>query len=183
MVKPRSIINISEKIDAIFAPIIKSIAKYGVTANHISLLQVPFVIIFFFTLIYGIPTYALIALVVSLFLDILDGAWARVTNNITKKGHFYDKVMDLFGIYAFLIGAAIGFPELMFVNIILGVCTALLYFTNEYVKPELYSGVRSFGLLGLLLGNLYLFLVMSAVLAVAMLLFKIIKVVTHRVKC
>jgi len=46
MVKPRTIINISEKIDALFAPMIKPIEKYGVSANHISLLQAPFVILF-----------------------------------------------------------------------------------------------------------------------------------------
>lgn len=182
MVKPKKIVNISQKIDTLLAPMIKKVAKYGISANHISLLQAPFVIIFFIALVYGFQFYALVALAISLILDILDGAWARVTNTISEKGHLYDKIMDLFGIYAFLIGSAIGFQELFLINLILGACTALLYFINEFIKPELYSGVRTFGFFGLLLGNLYLFILFSTILAVIMLMFKVIKAVNQYVK-
>jgi len=176
-VKPIKIDNISGKLDALFTPFINTGSKFGISANHISLLQVPFVPVFLFALMYKALTYAFIALAITLVLDLLDGAWARVTNDITKKGHIYDKAMDLLGIYAFLIGATIGFPELIFINVILGISTALIYFTNEYIEPELYCGVRSFALLGLLFQNLYPFLLVSAMSGIAMLLFKVVKAV------
>jgi len=182
MVKPKFIKKISRMFDSLSSPGIKFFSNYGVTANHISLLQIPFVILFFIGLSYRLTNLALIGLIISLYLDLLDGAWARVTNTVSKKGHRYDKVLDLIGIYAFLVGSAIGFPELFMINLVLGLITASLYFLNEYTKPELYSGVRSFGCLGLLIGSLNLLLLASLILGLLMLLFKTVRLVIDHVK-
>ena len=89
--------------------------------------------------------------------------------------------MDIFGIYAFLIGSAIGFPELISLNILLGIITATLYLSNKFIKPEYYCGVRPFGVLGLLFKNLQIFMLISATLGTGMVIFKGVRVI-KRVK-
>ena len=107
MVKPKKVKTISHILDRLLTPLIKPLAKQGVTANYITFLQLPFILLFILFLAKGIIFYGIISLGITLFLDTLDGIWARVTNNITKKGHKYDKIFDLIGIYAFLFAISI----------------------------------------------------------------------------
>jgi phosphatidylglycerophosphate synthase len=155
--------KISNKIDKLLSHFIRPFYKRGVRANHISLLQLPFTVLFFMLLIQRIYFHAFLSMSVVLILDVLDGSWARVTKDVTKRGHAYDKFMDLFGIYLFLIGSFLASPDLIFIIISLGSITAFLYISNEYFPPELYCGVRSLGALGLLFIGIF------------MIVFKIIK--------
>jgi len=167
-------------IDGFFSPIVKLGAKIGITANHISYLQLPFVALMIYFLSQQNLTYAAIALLLSLFLDILDGTWARVTKTMSKKGHKIDKALDLIGIYAFLLGVAVGYPHWILIIAALAIVNALLYTSDQFIGPELYCGVRSFGVLGLLFSQLYLFIQISLGLGVVMLLFKSYKLISAK---
>ena len=167
--------GISDKVDNFFSQFINFFHNRGIRANHISLLQLPFTILFFILLIQKIYFHSFISLSIVLILDVLDGSWARITKDVTKRGHLYDKSMDFLGIYLFLIGSFLVFPDLVFILISLGSVTAFIYISNEYFPPELYCGVRSLGALGLLFQEVGLFLSVSLVMGIFMIVFKIIK--------
>ncbi len=133
----------------------------------------PFVFAFVYAFITGHSVYAIVALGVTLFLDILDGSFARITGTATKEGHFLDKILDLIGIYAFLAAVAIVFPQFLALAAFIGILNAIIYLSNYYIKPELYFGVRSFGFLGLLLGKLYLALNLTLLIGLITLFYKI----------
>ena len=174
MPKPKGLIGIRNKIDKFFSPAILFFNKFGVKANHITLLQAPFVVVMFWFLINQNYAPATLFLGVTLLLDVLDGSWARVTNDITEKGHKYDKALDLIGIYAFLLGVTIAEPQLIPMAVALGIINAVLYASNEFIHPEYYCGVRAFGFLGLLT-LVKPFLQISILLGIILLIVKIIK--------
>jgi len=179
MPKPKGVVSFRNKLDKFFSPVVLFFNKFGVRANHITLLQVPFVVIMFWFLLKQDYLLAAASLGITLFLDVLDGIWARITNDITPLGHKYDKALDLFGIYAFLLGVAIAEKELLLVAIILGLVNAILYISNEFIKPDFYCGVRTFGFVGLLV-FLKPFLQFSILLGIVMLILKIIKFQARR---
>ncbi len=182
MPKPKGVIGFRNALDRLFSPIILFFSKLGVTANHITFLQAPFTIIMFWFLVKHNFALAAASLGITLLLDVLDGSWARVTNSITEKGHKYDKAMDLFGIYAFLVGISFAKHELILLVIALGAVNAILYGSNEFIKPELYCGVRTFGFLGLLVfvKHLSLCLQLSLLLGIIMLAIKLFKFQAQR---
>ncbi len=102
--KPKHLSGLVLAVDKFLSPLILFFSKFGITANHITLLQAPFVVIMFFALIKHNFILATALLGTTLILDVLDGSWARVTNTANALGHKYDKVLDLFGIYALLAG-------------------------------------------------------------------------------
>ena len=174
MSKPKGVRGLRDRIDSLLKSFVLSCRKRGVKANHITLLQAPFVIIMFWFLIYQSYFFAFLTLGFTLILDVLDGSWARITDEITEKGHKYDKALDLFGIYAFLFGILIARPELLMVVFILGSVNAILYASNEFVKPDLYCGVRTFGFVGLLFW-MKSFLQLSILLGIVFLIVKMLK--------
>ena len=173
--KPLKILDFSQKIDLALKPLVNLLAKYKITANEISLSQLPFVFAFLYAFINGHQIYATAALGVTLFLDLLDGSFARITGTATKEGHLLDKVLDLIGIYAFLGAVVLVFPQFLVLAAFVGILNAIIYLSNYYVKPELYFGVRSFGFVGLLFGKLYLALILTLLIGLITLSYKIYK--------
>jgi len=169
MSKPKGVSGFRNKLDFIFSPIIMFFRKFGIRANHITLLQALPTMICFLLLVHKSYFWAAVFLAIALLLDVLDGAWARITNDITKKGHILDKILDLFGIYSFLFGVFAAQSSLFLIILLLGVVNAILYTANEFYKPELYCGVRTFGLLGLFVANLGFLLMVSLALGIIML--------------
>ncbi len=111
MAKPKFAVAIRDFIDASLSAFVLRAHKIGVVANYITLLQAPFVVAMFYFMLQKNFIVASLLLGMTLILDVLDGAWARITKEVTAKGHFYDKALDLFGIYAFLLGLGIAERE------------------------------------------------------------------------
>ena len=179
MSKPKGVTGIRNKLDLLFRPGVLFFSKRGIKANHITLLQAPFVVIMFWFLVSQSYFTAFLTLGFTLILDVLDGSWARITNDMTEKGHKYDKALDLFGIYAFLLGLVIARPELLMTVLILGIINTILYTSNEFIKPDVYCGVRTFGVIGLLFWMKFL-LQLSILLGIGFLILKIIKLRARR---
>lgn len=175
MVKPRKIDKTSKWIDSFFSPLIQRGMKGGIKANHISLFQIPLILSLFFLLSFKLTFWSAVALGFIIVLDILDGSWARVGGQVSYRGHLYDKGLDLLGIYVFLIGVGWNLMPI-YLPAILGLEIVLLYILNRHAEPELYCGIRPFGFLGLLLNNLFIFLLISGVLGGVMIGFKLIKI-------
>ncbi len=178
MVKPKFTHKIANGIDKIFTPIARFGYKYGITANSISLIQIPFIALMLIGFILRSTKLAIIFLAITLFLDALDGAWARATNDITLRGHIYDKVMDKISIYSFLIGMGFLYKEQTLILILLALISTFLYLSNEFYKPELYIGIRSYGLVALIVNEfiyveMYFVLLISAIVGIVMIIFKL----------
>ena len=139
----------------------------------------PFVFAFLYAFINGHSIYAIAALGATLFLDLLDGSFARITRTATKEGHFLDKILDLIGIYAFLGAVALVFPQFLVLAVFIGILNAIIYLSNYYIKPELYFGVRSFGFVGLLFGKLYLALILTLLIGLITLFYKMYRGARH----
>lgn len=174
MVKPRKINKVSRWIDSFFAPLIQKGIKYGIKADHISLLQIPLILGLFLLLGFKLMFWSATVLGFIILLDVLDGSWARVGGQVSERGHIYDKVLDLLGISVLLVGIGWNFVPI-YLPAVLALETVLLYILNRYGKPELYCGVRPFGFLGLLFKNLTVFLLISGILGGAMIGFKLTK--------
>lgn len=72
----------------------KSFSKFGLEPNDYSLISVFFAILsFYFLTVINLPL-ALIFFILAGFLDLVDGAVARIRKKATKKGAFVDTICD-----------------------------------------------------------------------------------------
>lgn len=81
--------NISDK----FLPILK---KYNIKPNHITIVGIITGLISCYYLYEGNLLYSFIFLIISTFLDCLDGHYARKYNMGSKIGHYLDQLGDVF---------------------------------------------------------------------------------------
>ncbi len=175
MVKPKFVTRIRDRIDEWFRKPVRLLRMVGFTANHLTFLQVPFNAIMFYYFIVGDFSMAAVALGITLLLDVLDGVFARVTKTVSLEGHFYDKTLDLIGIFMFLVGVYIAFPQLAVTLSALAILNVFIYWSNDGWKPEVYMGIRAFGFLGLLfIPLLGVFLFISLILGLLLMIFKLV---------
>ena len=72
----------------------KVFSKFGLKASHYSLLSIFFAILSLYFLITINLLLAFIFFILAGFLDLVDGAVARITKKATKKGAFIDTICD-----------------------------------------------------------------------------------------
>jgi len=138
-------------MDNMFTPTGKAIAGLGIRPNHITLMQFPLAALTCYYLLQGNVALGAVLIVFTMIFDGLDGLVARVNDQETRLGHYFDKSADLFGIMLMLIGVAAYSPITMKLCIALGIVNVLLYITNEVREPFFYSGTRTTGLLGMMM--------------------------------
>lgn len=161
--------------DNVHKPFVERGSSIGIKANHITFLQLPFVIAMFYFLINNSLNAAIIALFISLYLDLLDGSWARLARETSRVGHILDKIIDLVGIVAFLAALFMIKPELSFLVLSLSIANFLVYASNIFVEPELYCGARSFGLLGLIFFSyIEIFILIPLIICIGILIYKLV---------
>lgn len=173
--KPTLVVQLSSKIESYIIPLVKKMEEKGMTANQLTFAQLPFAILMFFVLINKLWILSAIFLFITLFFDVADGMFARITKTTTEKGHLYDKIMDLIGIYLFLIGIFIAISSLWLMVLIIGVSNAILYGIGFYYRPELVSGVRSIGLFWLIFWRMEIFLWIILILCIAEIIYMIVR--------
>ncbi|RLE51206.1 MAG: CDP-alcohol phosphatidyltransferase family protein, partial [Candidatus Methanomethylicota archaeon] len=75
-------------------PIALGAAKIGLTPNVVSVLGFFTALVSAYLVVRGNLIFAAIFVIISGFLDVLDGAIARVTGRVTKFGGFLDSLLD-----------------------------------------------------------------------------------------
>lgn len=69
-------------------------AKLGLSPNQYTCMSILFAILSFYFLTKANLALALVFFIVSAFLDLIDGAVARITDKATKKGAYLDTIFD-----------------------------------------------------------------------------------------
>ncbi len=86
--------RIRRQIKRIIEPLAKTLAKFGVGANLITLLGLIFAIIYYFEIMRTNTALGIVFLVISAIMDGIDGEVARVSNTASPLGSFLDSTLD-----------------------------------------------------------------------------------------
>nr|WP_206760544.1 archaetidylinositol phosphate synthase [Sulfolobus islandicus] len=86
--------RIRRQIKRIIEPLAKTLAKFGVGANVITLLGLIFAIIYYFEIMRTNIALGIVFLVISAIMDGIDGEVARVSNTASPLGSFLDSTLD-----------------------------------------------------------------------------------------
>jgi phosphatidylglycerophosphate synthase len=96
-----------EQAGALINPAAKALASFGFKPNLLTQLGLASSILTGVTLALGMPWAAFLSLLLTAFLDVMDGAVARITGENTAFGGFLDAVFDRYSDAAILIGIAV----------------------------------------------------------------------------
>ena len=97
-----------EKYQKIMAPIGKAIAKTGITPNMITGLTVIVAMISAYFFIMGDLLTGLGFMILTVVMDMFDGAVARAANLATKFGATFDHTLDRYAEFLFMLGLMMG---------------------------------------------------------------------------
>lgn len=89
-------------------PIGRELGKLGVRANAMTTLSLLVSSVAGVAYAFKSPVFGAIGLVISGFVDMLDGAVARATRTATRFGAVYDHVLDRYAEFAILLGIGLG---------------------------------------------------------------------------
>ena len=112
---------------AILDTLVKGISKLGVGPNLLTFFGFLITILSAFYLAQGNFFYAGIVIIFSGIFDMLDGRLARITNNVTKFGAFFDSVLDRYS------------------DMILFLALMIYYIKNQQMIYVLLSGIVMIG--------------------------------------
>ena len=96
------------RYEAAMQPIGRKLGKIGVTPNAISTLSLLIAVLAAIAYASRAPVLGAITLLVSGFVDMLDGTVARATGTVTRFGAVYDPVLDRYAEFAVLFGMGFG---------------------------------------------------------------------------
>ena len=96
------------RYEAAMQPIGRELGKIGVTPNAISTLSLLIAVAAAIAYASRMPVLGAVGLLVSGFVDMLDGAVARATGAVTRFGAVYDPVLDRYAEFAVLFGMGFG---------------------------------------------------------------------------
>ena len=120
--------NIIGKIcTAILDTLVRGISKLGVGPNLLTFFGFLITILSAFYLAQGNFFYAGIVIIFSGIFDMLDGRLARITNNVTRFGAFFDSVLDRYS------------------DMILFLALMIHYIKNQQMMYVLLSGIVMIG--------------------------------------
>ena len=112
---------------AILDKLVKGISKLGVGPNLLTFFGFLITILSAFYLAQGNFFYAGIVIIFSGIFDMLDGRLARITNNVTRFGAFFDSVLDRYS------------------DMILFLALMIYYIKNQQMIYVLLSGIVMIG--------------------------------------
>jgi len=96
------------RYEAAMQPIGRELGKLGVTPNAISTLSLLIAVLAAVAYASRAPVFGAVGLLVSGFVDMLDGTVARATGAVTRFGAVYDPVLDRYAEFAVLFGMGYG---------------------------------------------------------------------------
>lgn len=169
--------QVSGFVEKKFTKAFKALYSIGITANHLTLIQVPMILLMIFLAYMGYLWHVILLCVLMLFIDLFDGPFARITHTASKRGHLYDKVVDFVSICAFAFSVGLLFPEVMIMSIALILSTFVLYILNETVKVEMWGGSRFIVPAGVVVGLVYHAVLLSVVITLSVIFYDLYLVV------
>jgi len=89
-------------------PLVKILSRFNVKPNHITATSVVFAAIGAYYIYNGIFDMATIFILLSVFIDILDGGVARYSKKVTKFGNYFDAMIDKYVEVILYVGFALG---------------------------------------------------------------------------
>ena len=89
-------------------PIGRALGKIGITPNAISTISLLIAVLAALAYASRAPVLGAVGLLISGFVDMLDGAVARATGLVTRFGAVYDPVLDRYAEFAVLFGIGYG---------------------------------------------------------------------------
>lgn len=145
--------NFKERFDSLLKPLIKILVAFKVKPFHMSLCSFVFGIMSVFFL-YSNHTLFLLFVLLHFFFDKLDGALARLTDQVTNLGRWADYILDSLILFALLIKSYFVFPEtaasIFFIKVFV-LITIILYLALSviqiFVKKRNTFGAHSTGLI------------------------------------
>src|SRR6266536_3011864 len=101
---------LNDKVRPLIKPFAEGVgrvlAKFGFTPNMVTSIALLWTFVVVWLIVIGHRTMAGIVMIPAWFLDIFDGALARVTGRVTVWGGFFDSVADRIGDGALLAAIA-----------------------------------------------------------------------------
>lgn len=107
-------------VSKLMNPVYTFLAKLGIHPNTITIIGLGFGVLAGWAFASGAYLVAAIAIALSGFMDLLDGGVARVSGYASSEGAFLDSISDRLGESAVYIGIVIGFDEMRYQLIGLG---------------------------------------------------------------
>jgi phosphatidylglycerophosphate synthase len=89
-------------------PLVKALSRVGVNPNHITATSVVFAAIGAYYIYNGIFDMAVVFMLLSIFIDVLDGGVARYSKRVTKFGNYFDAMIDKYVEVILYVGFALG---------------------------------------------------------------------------
>ena len=100
--------SLRERYQKVMAPVGKAIARTGITPNMITGLTVLVALVSAWFFAMGDLLTGLLFLILTVVLDMFDGAVARAANLATKFGATFDHTLDRYAEYLFMLGLMMG---------------------------------------------------------------------------
>ena len=122
----------------------RGMAKAGLTPNAVTLIGLAWTFVCVWLVVIGHRTLAGILMIPAWFLDIFDGALARVTGNVTKWGGFLDSVSDRIGDASLLAAiASLGWryhrPRILVAGLVAMIVTSLVPYARAKAEALGYK--------------------------------------------
>lgn len=93
-----------EKFNRLSVKIGKAFNSLGLSPNQWTFLSLVFIVVSFYYLVNESFFPAALFFLFSAFVDVIDGSVARVTGNVTKKGAYFDTVIDRYVEFVIIFG-------------------------------------------------------------------------------
>jgi phosphatidylglycerophosphate synthase len=100
--------RLREKYEAAMQPVGRGLGRLGATPNSITTLSVLVSFLAGYAYAVKLPLLGALGLLLSGFIDMLDGAVARATGHVGRFGAVYDHVLDRYAEFVVLIGIGLG---------------------------------------------------------------------------
>jgi len=122
----------------------RGMARIGLTPNAVTLIGLAWTFVCVWLVVIGHRTMAGIVMIPAWFLDIFDGALARVTNRVTPWGGFLDSVCDRIGDGALLAAiASLGWryrqPKILVAGLVAMIVTSLVPYARAKAEALGYK--------------------------------------------
>jgi len=122
----------------------RAMARVGLTPNMVTSIGLLWTFVVVWLIVIGHRTLAGIVMIPAWFLDVFDGALARVTNRVTVWGGFFDSVADRIGDGALLAAiASLGWryhrPRVLIAGLVAMVVTSLVPYARAKAEALGYT--------------------------------------------
>ena len=177
----KQIDDFKEKFDFLFRPLIVILKKLKIKPPYISVISFIFGITSVFFL-YSNHILFLVFALMHLFLDKLDGALARYTQNVTESGRWFDYILDSLVLFFLLVRSYMFFPStgvnILFTGkfVLITLISYLLFnFIQIFIRKKNTFGSHLIAIILFIFKKYYLAILMTFLISIFGIIFHLIK--------